>query len=268
MTDNAHQPDTSSPVPDASVDGLSIETDGFIVVIELNRPPANFFTAEQVEGIAAGLSLAAANGARAAVLGSRGKHFCAGADLAGSSRQENLDSRLYEAAALLFESPIPVVAAIQGAAVGGGLGLALAADFRVAAPETRFCANFSRLAFHHGFGLTVSLPDAVGNQFARDMLYTGRNVHGDEAFRVGLCDRLVPADQLRAEAHRLAGELAGAGPLALRAIRATMQGTMGDRVRAATTRELAEQRALARTQDFKEGLRAGRDRRTPQFRGI
>ena len=249
-------------------DGVSVTAEGHVVTIELDRPPANFFDAAMVEKVVAELASAAETGARVAVLASRGKHFCAGADLAGGSGRGGLDGRLYDAAAHLFESPIPVVAAIQGAAVGGGLGLALSADFRVATPETRFCANFSRLGFHHGFGLTVSLPDVVGQQFAREMLYTGRNVYGEEACRVGLCDRLVPADNLLSGAHRLAQELAEAAPLAMRAIRATMRQGMADRIRAATVRELDEQRHLAKTEDFKEGLRASRDRRTPQFRGV
>ena len=86
----------------------------------------------------------------------------------------------------LFANPTPVVAAIQGAAVGGGLGLALMADFRVASPEARFSANFARLGFHHGFGLTVTLPRLVGQQRAAEMLYTGQRVKSDEALRIGL----------------------------------------------------------------------------------
>ena len=246
---------------------VAVKTDGHVVTLELNRPPANFFDAGMVETLVAALATATESGVRVAVLASVGKHFCAGADLAGGSSGSGLDSRLYDAAAQLFESPIPLVAAVQGAAVGGGLGLALAADFRVATPETRFAANFSRLGFHHGFGLTVSLPHAVGPQFARDMLYTGRNVYGDEAFRVGLCDRLVPAGELRTAADAFAHELAEAAPLAMRAIRSTMGLGLAEQVRAATIRELSEQRVLAATADFKEGLRASRDRRTPQFRG-
>jgi enoyl-CoA hydratase/carnithine racemase len=100
---------------------------------------------------------------------------------------------------------LPVVAAVQGAAIGGGLGLAMAADLRVASPESRFAANFSLLGFHHGFGLTVTLPLAVGHQAALDLLYTGRRIDGTTAHRLGLCDTLVPPDQLRARATELAG---------------------------------------------------------------
>lgn len=239
-----------------------------IARIEVNRPPANFLDPELIEDIVAAIDWAVGQHARVVVLGTRGKHFCAGANLtARGSTGQPLDSRFYDAAARIFDSPIPIVAAVQGGAVGGGLGLALAADFRVATPETRFSANFARLGFHHGFGLTVTLPDVVGPQRARELLYTGRNIRGEEAHRIGLCDRLASPEHLLTEAESLARELAEAAPLAVQAIRATMRPGMGDRIRDATRHELAEQRRLAATADFKEGLRASRDRRAPRFSG-
>ena len=81
----------------------------------------------------------------------------------------------------LFRTKKPIVAAMHGAAVGGGLGLAMVADFRVTCPEARFCANFTRLGFHPGFGLTVTLPAVIGPTKAALMFYTSRRVPGDEA---------------------------------------------------------------------------------------
>jgi enoyl-CoA hydratase/carnithine racemase len=160
-----------------------------------------------------------------------------------------------------------VVAAVQGAAVGGGLGLACSADFRVGAPEARFAANFARLGFHQGFGLSVTLPAIVGNQRALELLYTGRRIPGEEAHRIGLCDRLAPLSEVRGAAHELAGEIAVSGPLAIRSIRQTMRGHLADAVAAATDREDAEQIRLRATEDFQEGVRAMAERRTPQFSG-
>src|SRR6202030_4695081 len=117
------------------------------------------------------------------------KHFCAGANFAGDTPAEG---DLYEQAVRLFAAGLPLVAAVQGAAVGGGLGVALSADFRVATPETRFSANFARLGIHHGFGITVTLPLVVGHQRALEMLYTGDRLGGEQAHAIGLCDRLVP----------------------------------------------------------------------------
>ena len=150
---------------------------------------------------------------------------------------------------------------------GGGLGLACAADFRVASPQSRFSANFARIGLHHGFGLSATLPAIVGQQRATDLLYTGRRIGGEEAERIGLADRLAEPDDLRGAALAFAGELASAAPLAVRAIRATMRAGIADRVRAATDAELAEQRKLWPTEDFAEGVRAAAERRPGKFAG-
>ena len=240
-----------------------------VALVEIHRPPANFFDAALIRAIAdAYATLDADPACRAVVLCSEGKHFCAGANFGAAAGNAAEEPRsLYEQALRLFRSQTPVVAAVQGAAVGGGLGLALSADFRVATPESRFSANFSRLGFHHGFGLTVTLPALAGQQTARDLLYTGRRVPGEEALRLGLCDRLAAPDELRATAHTLANEIAASGPLAVRSIRATLHGDLADRVAAALEREAAEQDGLRETEDFREGVRASLERREPRFEG-
>jgi enoyl-CoA hydratase/carnithine racemase len=201
---------------------------------------------------------------RAIVLASTGKHFCAGADFSG---RNPAGEHLYDAAGRLFEIGIPIVAAVQGAAVGGGLGVALSADFRVAAPESRFAANFARLGIHHGFGLTVTLPLVVGRQRALEMLLTGERLRGEDAHAIGLCDRLVASERLRDEAIALAAEIATSAPLAVRSIRATMRADLAGRVREAMAHEESEQTKLFVTQDFKEGVAAYGERRTPRFAG-
>jgi len=176
-------------------------------------------------------------------------------------------SELYAEAVRLFEARTPVIAAVQGAAIGGGLGLACSADFRIAAPEARFAANFARLGFHQGFGLTVTLPAIIGGQRSLEMLYTGRRVRGEEAARIGLADKVVPADQLRSAAYELAAEIAASAPLAVRSIRETMRGHLAAEVRAATEREGAEQNRLRQTADFREGIAATAQRRPARFEG-
>jgi 2-(1,2-epoxy-1,2-dihydrophenyl)acetyl-CoA isomerase len=241
----------------------------FVATVELHRPPENYFDRALIRALAdAYQALDADPGCRAIVLCSEGKHFCAGANLGGDG--DGLGggpSALYREAIRVFEAATPVVAAVQGAAVGGGLGLACSADFRVGCPEARFAANFARLGFHHGFGLSVTLPAIVGQQPSLDLLYTGRRIGGDEAARIGLCDRLVPAGQVRSAAHALAAEIAGSAPLAVRSIRATMRGDLAERVRAATDREAAEQDRLRETADWREGVRAMAERRPPRFQG-
>ena len=249
-----------------------LEDDGLVAMAEIRRPPDNFFDSELIAALADGYAwLATRTDARAVVLCSAGKHFCAGADFTGRSAAARPGAgsvgELYAQAARLFEMPLPVVAAVQGAAIGGGLGLACSADFRVTVPRGRFCANFARLGLHHGFGLTATLPPIVGPQRALDLLCTGRRVDGEEAVRIGLADRLASADELRACARAFATEIAENAPLAVRSIRATMRAGLADRVRNATARELAEQDRLRATADFAEGIRASAERRPPRFEG-
>ena len=242
----------------------------FVALAEIRRPPNNFFDRALIASLADAFEgLDADDGCRAIVLASEGRHFCAGANFAAKEPAISDDSgrHLYDEAVRLFATRTPVVAAVQGAAIGGGLGLALMPDFRVAAPEARFSANFARLGFHHGFGLSVTLPRLVGLQAAAELLYTGRRVKGEEAHALGLCDRLVPFESVRAEAHALAAEIAGSAPLAIDSIRETLRGDLAAEIRRATDREKAEQDRLQKTEDFREGTRAMTERRTPEFKG-
>lgn len=243
----------------------------FVGTVELRRPPDNFFDVPLVRALADACDSLASTTCRAIVLCSQGKNFCAGADFSGRSRATSAASgdfsirTLYDEATRLLRSPLPVIAAVQGAAIGGGLGVACAADFRVGAPTSRFAANFARLGFHHGFGLTVTLPAIVGQQAALDLFYTGRRVDGVGAARMGLVDRLV--DDVRDGAFEWAREIAQSAPLAVRSIRATQRGHLADEVARATQRELSEQNRLRQTADWAEGVRAVAERRPARFEG-
>lgn len=246
---------------------ISVDREGeHVAVVRLRRPPNNFFDTVLLEELATAYEeLAAGTWCRAIVLSSEGKHFCAGLDFEGNSGQDI--AALYRAALRLFAAPLPVVAAVQGAAIGGGCGLALSADFRVATAGSRFSVNFSQLGFHHGFALTVTLPAAVGQQHAADLLYTGRRVGGAEALQIGLCDQIVGQDDLVEKASDHAAAIARSGPLAVRAIRATLRRGLVERARQAMDLECAEQLRLRVTADFAEGVRASAERREPTFSG-
>ena len=232
----------------------------------LHRPPNNFFDTALLGALAdAYEELAAGTSCRAIVLRSEGKHFCAGLDFAHNKEQDI--AALYRNALRIFAAPLPVVAAVQGGAIGGGFGLALSADFRIATPGSRFAANFSRLGFHHGFGLTVTLPRVVGEQRAADLLYSGRRVQGEEARDLGLCDELVDDETLIPAATAYAATLSAAGPMAVQSIRATLRQGLVERLRLAMDHECAEQERLRRSSDFAEGLAASAARREPRFTG-
>jgi enoyl-CoA hydratase/carnithine racemase len=249
-------------------DDVTVAVEDHVATVEFHRPPNNFFDVPLIqELVKAVFALDDDPDCRAIVLCSEGKNFCAGADLGPQSDLVDNTANLYEQAVALFSAKKPIVAAVQGAAVGGGLGLALAADFRVATPDTRFSCNFAKLGFHQGFGVSVTLPAVVGQQRALELMYTGGQAKGAEALAIGLADRLSSNEDLRAAAHEFAGEIAASGPLAVLAIRETMRGELADRVRAATAREHEQQQILRATSDFQEGVAAMGERRPPQFTG-
>jgi enoyl-CoA hydratase/carnithine racemase len=256
---------SAAPVPELTVD-LGAD---YVATLEINRPPSNYFSVSLIGQIADACEKLAADGrCRAIVLCSAGRVFCAGADFTDAAAVGSPGGpHLYDLAIRLFEQPLPIVAAIQGPAIGGGLGLAMAADFRVAAPEARFAANFALLGIHQGFALSVTLPAVVGQQAALELLYTGRRVSGEEAQAIGLADRLASSDVLRAEAHALAAQIAAAAPLAVRSIRATMRGGLAAEATEAMARERAEQERLMQTTDWREGLAAVSQRRVANFSG-
>ncbi len=163
---------------------------------------------------------------------------------------------LYKEAQRLWRTGKPIVAAVHGAAVGAGVGLAVMADFRVTCPEARFSVNFTRLGFHPGFGLTASLPRLIGAQQASLLMYTGRRMTGEQALAIGLADYCVPLDQVRSRATELATEIAQSAPLAIVATRETLRRGLAEAVASATEREYEEQDWLRNTEDFREGVKA------------
>ena len=258
---------------ETTAQGLSVTMTDYVAIVEIRRPPNNFFDFNLIRQIADTYELLDNDDAcRAIVLCSEGKHFCAGADFSAreSWGQEQLDAQagnLYREAARVFRAQKPVIAAVQGAAIGGGLGLACSADHRVTCREARFSANFSRLAFHQGFGLSETLPRLIGPTQASLLLLTGRRVPGDDAHAMGLADELVPQADVRERAIALAQEIAASAPLAVRAIRATLRDGLADAVIAATEHELNQQSQLRLTEDFQEGVKAMAERRAPHFEG-
>jgi enoyl-CoA hydratase/carnithine racemase len=252
---------------------IGVSRAGHLATIEIRRPPNNFVSVTLVAEIADALeALDQDAGCRAIVLCAEGKHFCAGADFSsrgpdGRGEPVERGRHLYKEAIRLWRTGKPIVAAVQGAAIGAGLGLAVMADFRVASPEARFSANFTRMNFHPGFGLTATLPRLIGAQQAALMFYTGRRVTGEQAQAMGLVDQLVPQDRLRETATALAAEIAEAGPLAIVSTRETLRRGLAEAVQAATEREYQEQTWLRQTEDFREGTRAMAERRLPDFKG-
>jgi enoyl-CoA hydratase/carnithine racemase len=247
---------------------VNVGESDFVATVTIRRPPENYFDADLIGALADAYRMLDEDvRCRALVLKSEGKHFCAGAQLGGRGQPAESIRDLYSEAARLFNMETPVVAAIQGAAIGGGLGLALSADFRVGSPSTRMSANFARLGFHHGFGLSITLPEVVGQQRALELLLIGERLEGQRCFEIGLLDRLVADAEVDEAARSFAAGIAASAPIAARDIRATMRAGMAERVREAMRHEQSQQDRHQRTDDFREGIRAALDRRSPRFTG-
>ena len=254
----------------ATFKDIGVSSEGHVGIVEIQRPPHNFFDNSLINQIADAFEAFDRDGnIRAYVLCAQGKSFCAGADFANRPQTGAAESgkHLYKEATRLFRAKKPSVGAIQGPAIGGGLGLAVMTDFRVTCAEGRFAANFTRLGFHPGFSLTYTLPRLIGQQRANLMFYTGRRIGGEEAVAWGLADVLVPLADVRKGALDLAKEIAESAPLALLSTRETMRRGFADAAEVATERELTEQDWTRKTEDFKEGVKSYAEKRAGNFKG-
>lgn len=198
--------------------------------------------------------------------------FCAGADLkerAGMSPKETAAfvHGLRSAFTELEELPMPVIAALEGAAFGGGLELALAADLRVAGTSAKLGLVETALAIIPGAGGTQRLPRLIGASRAKELIFTARRIGAEEAGRLGLVDRLAPAGQALDAALALAREILPNGPVALRMAKLAVNQGLGLELGAGLAFEQACYAQVIPTKDRLEGLAAFREKRRPQYRG-
>lgn len=261
-----------------SNDELQVTVDGYVATLEIKRPPHNFLDNQIIRAIADAYEQFDSDAAcRAIVLCSEGKNFCAGANYQpdAATRARDITAHaptlvlddFFEQVVRIFRCQTPVVAAIQGAAVGGGLGLAVSADFRVTCPQGRFSANFTQLGFNPGFGLPITLPELIGRQRTALMCLTSRRIKGEQAHAWGLADDCVRHEQVREAAVQLAREIASCAPLAVASTRTTLRRDLAERIVQQNVHDLAEQHRLRATDDWKEGVAADAERRQPVFLG-
>lgn len=244
---------------------LTREMRGKVLHLRFAKPPNNHLDTELTREIADMLDAADVNSAcRAVVLSSEGRVFCAGADLT----RDFDNGPFYEQVLRLYRTRKPIIAAVEGAAIGAGLGLAVACDFRIACPETRFSANFTRLGIHPGFGLSVTLPRLIGAQAAALLFYTGRRVGGEEALAIGLVDQIVPHEQVLEAAFALADEIAVSAPGSVQATRETLREGLADDVARVNAREARIQKVDFASEECVEGIAAMKERRPPVFPDI
>lgn len=250
-----------------------------VAVLTLHRPDRlNAMTATMFDELeTAALTLDREEGLRVLVLTGAGRAFCAGYDLAdaeqlpalGALGMLDLQERAARALATVRGIRVPVIAAVHGAAAGGGLALALAADIRLAAPTAKFNAAFVTIGLSAGdLGTSWLLPRLIGPAAAAKFVYTGRLMEADEAERLGLVNRVVPAEELLdaalAMADRICANSPGGVQLSKRALQANMEVTS---YAAALELENRGQALLTRSEDMPEALAAVREGRSPSFTG-
>jgi enoyl-CoA hydratase len=204
-----------------------------------------------------------------------GPAFCAGGDLSWIVSEPDATVPELRARMLAFyrswlsvrDLEVPIIAAVNGSAIGAGFAIALACDLRYAAADARLGVPFTSLGLHPGMATTWSLPDVAGQAVARDLLLTGRVISGQEAVGLGLVSRAVPAEEVLDEALAAADRIAAAAPVATRLTLQALRGGGHADLEAALQWEALAQATTLATQDVHEGIAAAAGRRTPRFRG-
>jgi enoyl-CoA hydratase len=245
-----------------------------VIVVTLSRPAsANALNTAMGEVLLQTWTDLAADAAlRCVILTGEGRLFCAGADLKERNGMTDAD---WSAQHVTFEAmiraqlalPVPIVAAVNGAAMGGGCEMALACDFAWASDTARFGLPEARLGIMPGLGGPALLARAVGERVALELLTTGRPVMAAEALAIGLVSRVCPADALMDEVIALAGQIATSAPLSVKALKRVVRTGVAMPLDEAMELELNEYNALFKSADRHEGVGAFNDKRTPRFEG-
>jgi enoyl-CoA hydratase/carnithine racemase len=259
-------------------DAVRYESRGAIGVVTLDRPDnRNSMTPELLDAFAAAIAAARADAAaRCVVITGTGACFSAGADFrsiiqrgddAAPRSPHERSYAMYEPFLSVLELEVPVIAACNGHAVGGGFGLALVCDIRIGARGARYGANFARLGLHPGMAISYLLPRLVGVSRAAELLFTGRLFDGAEAERLGVFSAAVEAAEVMPRALAMAGEIAAAAPAAVRATKRSLYRGLGWDPRGAAYAEAFAQAQSLGTADAAEGIAALLEKREPSFTG-
>ncbi len=247
-----------------------------IGMVTLNRPDQrNAMTPELLDGFSEAIGEALADKEiRCLVITGTGRCFSAGADLRSSLQRSDLGKpsrdasfAMYEPFLQVLDLKVPVIAAMNGHTVGGGFGLTLLADIRVANVDAKYGANFARLGIHSGLGISYLLPRLVGLAQASELLFTGKLIRGSEALQIGLATHAVQAEEVLPTAMGLAREIARSAPRAVQQMKASIRRGLRWEIREAAFEEAGLQAASLDTEDAAEGIAAILQKREPEFAG-
>ena len=256
-------------------DGLRVDVDGPVATLTLDRPEVlNALTVAVKVALREALERIAADRAvRVVILTGAGRAFCAGQDLAERELPDaapldvELRERYNPIIRALRSMGQPVIAAVNGVAAGAGASLAFACDLRIAAEDARFILAFGRIGLVPDSGATWFLPRIVGSARAAEMALVGDPIGAEEALRIGLVSRLVPGDQLMAQARELADRIAAGAPLATALTKGALARSATIELDEALEGEAKLQGVAGASADHAEGLAAFREKRVPRFTG-
>ena len=246
-----------------------------VATLTLNRPDKrNSLNFQLLDELTRALDEVQKSEAQVAILTGAGKAFCAGMDLeelkilTGKSHTENVaDSRkMAQIFRRLYEFPKPTIAAVNGAAIAGGTGLATMCDFTLAVPDAKFGYTEVRIGFVPAIVSSI-LVWQVGHKIARDLLLTGRLFDAAEAYRLGLVNEIVGAEQLRNRAGALAAQLMENSPTSLRLTKRLINGFISAQLDAQIEQAIEENASIRQTADFREGVASFLEKRKPRWSG-
>jgi 2-(1,2-epoxy-1,2-dihydrophenyl)acetyl-CoA isomerase len=262
-----------------SYETVQLEMRDAVAVVTLNRPAAlNALTVEVGREFRAALAEARERGARAVVLTGAGRAFCAGGDLREMRQLAEKEGRveaffdeplriIHDCIRLIRETPLPVIAAVNGLATGGGCNFALACDIVLAAESAQFNQAFVKVGLTPDCGGTFILPRLVGWKRAAELLMTGDMVDARRAAEMGMINRVVRDADLMTEALDLASRLAAAPTAALARIKKMLDASAANDLDAQLELEHEAQLQSGQTKDFREGVAAFIEKRPPKFTG-
>ena len=259
----------------ASYTTIKVESDSALALITLNRPEKrNAISATMIAEMLTALKDVESGSERVVIIAGAGKVFCAGMDLdalkslASQSPEENLADARRTAGFFrrLWSFPKPLIAAVNGAALAGGCGIATLCDFTLAVPEAKFGYTEVRVGFMPAL-VSMFLERQAGEKMARDLFLTGRIVDAAEAKTIGLVTRVVPAEQLLPAAHELAATLIGNSPGSVLATKRLLVRASEAEIDRRIDLAVAESVAIRSTSDFREGLAAFLEKREPRWPG-
>lgn len=262
-----------------SYESLIYETKDSVATLTLNRPERlNALGGTLREDLTAGLTRAIDDpDVRVIVITGGGKGFCAGGDVkamqdanvAGRTRPltERVAPSRDRTVLMMRDSPKPLIAAVNGAAAGAGMNLALACDIRLASSAAKFSQAFVRRGLHPDWGGTYFLPRVVGMAKACQMIFTGEIIGADEALRLGIVSAVYPPERLLSATYDLAAKIAQGPPIAIRLARRALYHNQEADLRSALEFETFAQNICQDTDDAREGIRAFVEKREPKFSG-